>query len=180
MRTFRSALTGLKFPQAWNKSCGTAYVAVIDNGIELAHPSFPVPASSLRSHLSKDCTQSAGGDPINTSDCRTHGVSFEGFAGGVPYAATASINELLKQPGDVRGHGTHVAGILSAAPSAVRRAFRPTRRRDACATNEPRRRRTRDYFKTPPSDSSRNSSSEMPSAENTCCWTSGRSFRISL
>lgn len=108
-------LTALKFPAAWNKTCGTAYVAIVDHGIQLGHASLSSETSgNVRTHLSRDCIHvprhiaigPAGSDAL----CATPGVTFDSLDAPV---TVATLEEPVT-PG--RGHGTHVAGIVGARP----------------------------------------------------------------
>src|SRR5688572_18155631 len=66
------ALTVLKFPQAWNKTCGTGYVAILDRGI-------PPAGVNVRTHLSRDCHYGTKYSGANESQCVPPGVNFLGY-----------------------------------------------------------------------------------------------------
>ncbi|HEY0992694.1 MAG TPA: S8 family serine peptidase [Kofleriaceae bacterium] len=108
-------LNALKFPAAWNKTCGTAYVAIVDHGIQLGHASLLSETSgNVRTHLSRDCTHVprdvAIGPAGSDARCATSGVTFDSLDAPV---TVATLEEPVT-PG--RGHGTHVAGIIGARP----------------------------------------------------------------
>jgi hypothetical protein len=88
--TLPAGIQLLEFPTAWQKACGTANVAVLDNGI-FTQNGAPHPAlNRVRGNFLRNCRSLAG-----------NGACFEG------------IGEVAEE-GATRGHGTHVAGIIGA------------------------------------------------------------------
>jgi serine protease len=83
---YQWGLHTLKLPQAWNYVRGTAYVAVLDGGIDTNHPDLQ---ENFRPHLSYDFYNNR------------HNVDERS-----PYSGGRIV--------DLVGHGTHVAGILAA------------------------------------------------------------------
>ena len=115
------ALNVLRLPQAWLKTCGTAYIAVLDNGIQTNHSSLAEgPGGNIRTHLSKDCTREA--NVVGQAQCVAPFPYAEAFAGFHPIhgfnpSYTPIVEEQITFGG--RGHGTHVAGIVGATALAV-------------------------------------------------------------
>ena len=84
-------ITLLNIPAAWQRTCGTAYVGHVDNGIDASNGIHPQLAPSVRTRFSR------------------HFLDQE---------TLATIQNLDEEDagGGARGHGTHGAGIIAARP----------------------------------------------------------------
>ncbi len=82
---YQWGLQQMNYPAAWDIVKGNAYVAVLDTGIQLGHPDL---TANFKPHLSQLFVE---------------GGTFDDSIGPSPVPA-----------GFVRGHGTHVAGIIGA------------------------------------------------------------------
>jgi hypothetical protein len=96
--TLPAGIQFLEFPAAWQKACGTANVAILDNGIFVQNGA-PHPAlnNNLRDRFLRNCRA-------------------DELVNGACLAGIGSVDEQL-QPFNTRGHGTHVAGIIGASPT---------------------------------------------------------------
>jgi subtilisin family serine protease len=107
-KTFQwGANNPLHLQEAWSLETGHAYIGHIDNGIQLGHPELDNTSApwttSFRSQLSKDFVAGS-----------TSAIYFDGL-NGVDEAGFRFFNQGTQQTVYLAGHGTHTAGIMTAA-----------------------------------------------------------------
>lgn len=98
----------MKIDEAWDRTGGHAVIGIIDNGLEVAHPSLRQFASGFYQGGNFMWGVDIGGSPADIYDVDERNLQ-PGFPMGV-----CNPQGLPLQSASVAGHGTHVAGLVAA------------------------------------------------------------------